>query len=591
MHKEALAVKLAEPITELSCADVIISYLQHLGIKYVFGVPGGAIEPFMNALARSERNGGPQLVVARHECGAAFMADGYYRETGKMAVVCATTGPGSTNLITGVSSAVSEEVPMLVITAQTPLPKFGKRALQESSPTAIDTVGLFRYCTRYNTLVSHPEQLETMFVSAVMAAHRIPNGPSHLSIPSDILRSRTNNKTHTPSELLTHDFCVTDDSSIKQLGERLGQVDGIALYIGGSAGKARKEIKEFIEITGAGFIAGPMGKAWVDETHPHYHGVYGFAGHSSAIALLNSKKVELIIAVGASLCEISTSGWDSALLNSRLVHVDSSAEHFTRSPMANLHVLGNLKSIFLQLNEIVRTSHKQGHQWSALPRKSIAKDMNPFSQAEKSQIYPHNGKRVKPQILMSHLASHLEDEVRIFIDAGNAWAWATHYYNRSNNKGYYRIAMEFGSMGWAIGAAIGSAMAAPTSPTLCIVGDGSYLMSAQEITVAAQQHLPVVFIVLNDAALGMVKHGQRLGGQESIGWALNEINYAAMAKSMGINSIKIKTSKELLDLNINELFRINGPTLIDVCIDQKEVPPMDDRIKGLAADGPITPGG
>ena len=132
---------------QITFADLLVDYLNQLGIDTVFGVPGGAIEPLLNALARSARNGGPRLVVARHEGGAAFMADGYYRESGKMGVVCSTTGPGATNLITGVASALLDDVPMLVITAQTPLPKFGKRALQESSCTSIDTVGIFRYVT------------------------------------------------------------------------------------------------------------------------------------------------------------------------------------------------------------------------------------------------------------------------------------------------------------------------------------------------------------------------------------------------------------------------------------------------------------
>ncbi|MGK0499527.1 MAG: acetolactate synthase-1/2/3 large subunit, partial [Oceanicoccus sp.] len=195
-----------QPALKTTYADMIVEYLARIGIEVVFGVPGGAIEPFLNALARSERRGGPRLVVARHECGAAFMADGYYRETGKMGVVCATTGPGSTNLITGVSSAMADKIPMLVITAQTPLPKFGKHALQESSCTAIDTVGMFRYCTLFNTLISHHEQLESKLVAAIMAAHRTPHGPAHISIPADVLRAPAKIKSHIHADLLNQQF-------------------------------------------------------------------------------------------------------------------------------------------------------------------------------------------------------------------------------------------------------------------------------------------------------------------------------------------------------------------------------------------------
>jgi acetolactate synthase-1/2/3 large subunit len=151
--------------------------------------------------------------------------------------------------------------------------------------------------------------------------------------------------------------------------------------------------------------------------------------------------------------------------------------------------------------------------------------------------------------------------------------------------------MGYGSMAWSIGAAIGSAIANRNAPTLCIVGDGSYLMSAQEITVAAQQKLPVVFLVLNDSAMGMVMHGQMLGQQESIGWELNEVNYALMAQAMGVDGIVIDSPEQLDALDYAALFQKNGPTLLDVRIDRNEIPPMGDRIKGLAVNGSATPGG
>lgn len=578
-------------LIQATYADLIVDYLDQLGIDTVFGVPGGAIEPLLNSLARSARRGGPRLVVARHESGAAFMADGYYRETGKMGVVCSTTGPGATNLLTGVASALADEIPMLVITAQTPLPKFGKRALQESSCTAIDTVGIFRHATLFNTLISHHEQLESKLVSAIMSAHRAPNGPVHISIPSDILRSPATINAHIHSDLLVHNFSMSDDLSIARLCEKLGRVDNVVMYIGNGVGKASKQIMEFIELTGAAFVTGPMGKTWVDERHPLYRGVYGFAGHESAKNLLQSQEVDLILAVGTDLGELGTSGWKNDLLNTKLVHIDSCIEHFTRSPMANLHVFGNIDVIFNRLLVSVREARKWGRKWMTIPgstKKNVNGGYATLSEPEKCHS---NAVPVKPQRLMCHLSKHLPEDTRIFVDAGNGWSWATHYLTRSNSDGLYRIAMGFGSMAWSIGAAIGSAVANRTAPTLCIVGDGSYLMSAQEITVAAQHKLPVVFLVLNDAAMGMVMHGQQLGNQESIGWELNTIDYAAMAQAMGVDGIVIESPAQLDELDFTSLFTKDGPTLIDVRIDRNEVPPMGDRIKGLAINGSATPGG
>ena len=576
---------------QICCADLIVDYLERLGIEKVFGVPGGAIEPLMNALARSERRGGPKLVVARHECGAAFMADGYYRETGKMGVVCSTTGPGATNLITGVASAAAEETPLLVITAQTPLPKFGKRALQESSCTAIDTVGMIRYASQMSTLVSHQEQLEGKLVAAVMAALRPPRGPAHLSIPSDVLRSPASLNHSLKPELLMQEFVAIDEQAVHALYKKIVKAKNIVIYIGKAVGAASHLVMELIERTGATFIACPMGKTWIDETHPQYRGVYGFAGHQSAKELLHYQdKIDLILALGTALGELSTRGWREDLLNDKLVHVDSTAEHFTRSSMANMHVFGNMEMIFTRLLTYLRTAKRKPGQ-SCLPQAGPRNVHGGYIQLVEEEKCLAKDSPLKPQALMTHLARRLPEDTRMFIDAGNSWCWATHYLCTRNSLGYYRIAMGYGSMGWASGAAIGSAIANPQAPTLCIMGDGSYLMSGQEITVAAQHQLPVVFIILNDSAMGMVYHGQRLGNQESIGWELNKVNYAALAQAMGIEGHIIETHRQLANLDFASLFSGNGPVLLDVRIDREEVPPMRDRVEGLAVNASATPGG
>jgi acetolactate synthase-1/2/3 large subunit len=211
----------------------------------------------------------------------------------------------------------------------------------------------------------------------------------------------------------------------------------------------------------------------------------------------------------------------------------------------------------------------------------------------------------------SYLARRLPAGTRTFFDTGNSWAWATHYYQRPESDGSFRMAMGFGAMGWAIGAAIGSSIANPKVPNVCITGDGAYLMSGQEITTAAQEKLPVVMVILNDNAYGMIMHGQRLACAEQIGYRLagdydepinkNLINFAAMAESMGIEGIVIETPEQLEAIEFERLFNKNSPTIIDIRIDADEVPPMGSRIKVLneGVDNPpgtyagetATPGG
>lgn len=577
--------KTVDPVTVINpttCSDLIVNYIHQLGIDTVFGVPGGAIEPLFNALARSERQGGPRLVVARHECGAAYMADGYYRETGKMGVVCTTTGPGATNLITGISSAMADHTPMLVITAQTALPKFGKRALQESSCTAIDTVAMMRYCTTFTTLVSHPDQLENKLISAIMAAHRNVHAPVHISVPSDVLNMTIKMPQRIHADLFFHDFAMTDDEALETLFKKVNKVDTIAVFIDEGVQAASAEVVQFCELVNAPFVVGQGGKYWVDETHPLYRGVYGFAGHSSARDVFEKGHVDLIIAVGSSLNELSTSGWDSSLLNTKLVHVDNNVEHFTRSPMANHHVCGDIDVIFKKLNQFVKSKLSLGKNWySCLPAPKVRNTLGTYAQLDEN---PHSNDYttpIKSHELFALLHKKIPENSRIYLDAGNTWAWMAHYYVNLNYKGLVRAGMGYGAMAWSIGAAVGSASANPNELTVCIVGDGAYQMSAQELSVAVQLRLPIVVMVLNDSALGMVMHGQRMAKAESIGWQLPPTNYALQARACGAIGIEVNCIKKFNELDFLDWHQIRTPVLLDIQIDKNEVPPIGQRVKGL----------
>lgn len=580
----------------LELGDLLISYLRQIGVDYVFGVPGGAIEPLYNALARGQRQGGPRAVVARHESGAAFMADGYTRETGIIGVCCSTTGPGATNLITGVASAQADNIPMLVITAQTALPNFGKGAFQESSCTAIDTVAMFRHCTVYSTLVSHPDQLEPKLLSAITNAYQLM-GPAHISIPRDIL-SRPWSATRPVADLqnLIQRPQLIDMASMERLCTKLKNARKTVLLIGHGCSHAIHNIIIFAELTGAVIISTPQGKPFLNTHHPQYLGVFGFAGHESARNAMLDEEVDWIVAIGTNMDEFSTSGWDQdALLNRKLIHIDSRTDHFSRSPMAQLHVYGNILSIFENLIERALTALHEGHpcidlrpdplsehasqederrgqgQQSCAPRQITLQDPAKFR---------GNDSPIKPQRLICELTRSFPADTRYLADTGNSFAWTTHYLH-PHQQGIYRVGMNFGAMGWAIGAAVGTAFGSPKHPVVCITGDGSYLMSGQELTVAVEYALNVIFVILNDQSLGMIKHGQQLAGAESIGHALPAIDFASIARAMGAQAFSITSLDDLLAIDFNALCEHPGPALLDVHIDAEEVPPMGVRIKTL----------
>ncbi|HEC17090.1 MAG TPA: thiamine pyrophosphate-binding protein [Sedimenticola sp.] len=580
--------------------DLLVAYLKRLSVDYVFGVPGGAIEPLYNALARSARTGGPRPVVARHEVEAAFMADGYSRATGRLGVCCATTGPGATNLITGVASAYENRIPMLVITAQTALTNFGRGALQESSCTAIDIVGMFRHCTRYSTLVSHIEQFECKLAAAILHAHGTHAGPAHLSVPRDLMCAPS--PSPEPSFNLTSQ-CWTRpishvDASVDEVLSRLQKARKVVFVIGHGCCDAIGVILDLAMHIHAEIVVTPHGKGLVSPYHPLFRGVFGFAGHDSAREALTARDVDEIIAVGVTLSEWSSNGWDdNALLHGKLIHIDADEENFTRSPMAGMHVLGSVDGIFGYLLEQIRGGDRENRwvrggagQTHASVREWLREEPVRRFRLEQESCYLDDAAPIKPQRLMHDLPRMLPSNTRYVVDSGNSVAWAIHYLHpfdrrmagkRDARSCFFDGCMEFASMGWAIGAAIGAALADRTRPVVCITGDGSLLMSGQEFTVAVQERLPVIFVILNDAALGMVKHGQRLAGAEPVGFGLPEIDYSAYAGIMGGYGHSISSPQDLAELDPEEILNRPGPTLLDVHIDREETPPIATRMKVL----------
>lgn len=591
--------RIAAPAGDL--ADLLVAYLGQMGVDRVFGVPGGHIEPLYNALARSARNGGVRHVLARHESGAGFMADGYARETGRLGVCCSTAGPGATNLLTSVACAYENHVPMLVITGQSALPVLGRHPLQESSCTGVDILAMFRPCTRYNTLVSHPEQFQHKLASALRHALQGPRGPVHLSLPADVFRSPGAAPAFDLRPLL-QPAALVDDAALHRLRQAVLAARRIVLVVGGGCAAAAPLVLQYADAIGALVVSTPDGKGLLDPSHPRYRGVFGFAGHASAEAALQDPLPDLVVAIGASLGELNSGGWSPLLLNSRLVHVDETEENLSRTPMAGLHVRGHLATVFSRLLEGLAAAapgesarHARRRDYPVPTDARVPATAGPFAA----------GAPVKPQYLLQELGRRCPPGTCFLADSGNSVGWAIHCLEpaaerrrgerrrdlrlrprvsgrRRRESPWLRLTMNFAPMGWAIGAAVGTAVAGAGRPVVCITGDGSLLMSGQELSVAVAERLDVVFVVLNDAALGMVRHGQRLAGAEAIGCDLPPTDFAALARALGAQAHVIHSAAELDALDMGALFRRRGPVLLDVRVDPDEVPPMNARLRALA---------
>ena len=547
--------------------DFLVDVLVDAGVTHVFGLPGGAVEPLFVALARHQRAGRLALVNARSESGAAFMADAYARETGRPGVVCATTGPGATNMLTAAATAMWDRVPVLFITGQTPMAKFGRGALQDSSDAGVDTVALFSAVTKSSTLVSSSEQLPQKLLTALQRAQAHPRGPVHLAIPTDILSGSV--------EATDYNRGVLGAPAAKEMAGDLQQVfrflEGahrLAVVVGDQAGPAAPALHGFCAATGASLLASYSAKGWVRHRHPSFRGLLGYGGHDSAERALAES--DAILAIGLEMREMDTAAWNRSLLSDRLVCVHVHPELVQGAYMARDVVIADPARFAGELRERA-LARRQRYEHPGTP---FAPARNPPD--------PDRPGPVRPSALFTWLSDRLPDRARIFPDAGNSWAWAVHYLDIESALGHFRLPPSQGPMGWGVAAAAGTALLTD-DPVLLIAGDGCMLHSSQEITVAVQRRRPLVVFVVNDAELGMVRHIQMLGGHEPSGTAGIPVDFAAMARAMGASGISIDSERELLDIDMRALLACDGPIVVDVRIDRDEIAPIGARVRALAA--------
>lgn len=571
MQADAAAVRTSEPRPHLcaydSLADELVSELVASGIDTFFGVPGGAIEPFFNALARKQAAGSTRVVAMRGEAGAAFAADGYFRESGRMAACTATTGPGIANLLTGTMAAHADRIPFVLITPQVALWKEGRGALQDSSMDGHDLPRILAECTRYSTTVSHPDQLPHKLSRALALAQTPPSGPVHLALPSDVLAGRASSSRSQLQQVRLPPSQPLDLAALDALTAEIFSARSPLFYVGDDAGPLCRGLRRLARTLGGAVVSSPAGKRWVGHFDPTYRGVVGFSGHSEARQAL--ERADLVVAFGATFDELSTNAWN-ALSQVPLYAVDRHAEFTYRLPNAR-PVIASTSQVIEQL-------------LACLPRDPIVSQY-PRPRGPRRVMPRSSTGRIHPCHLMQWLSDSLPEDVVVHVDAGNSFSWSTRDLVRPQPD-TYRVAMGLSTMCWAISAVIGAAVARPRR-SICISGDGSMLMSSLELTVAVQRALPVTYVVLNDHGLGMVRHGQRLSGAESIAHDIPEVRFDELARACGATGVRVACAHDLEELPLAYLQDDwGGPVVIDVCVDEEAIPPMADRVRGLAEGVP-----
>jgi len=473
-------------------AEILIDGLIQENVEVIFGYPGGVVIPIFDALYSA---GKLKLILTRHEQAAAHAADGYARATGRVGVCLATSGPGATNLITGIATAYMDSVPMVAITGQVATPHLGTDAFQEA-----DTVGISRSITKHNFLVPSIEELPVMIRQAFHIANTGRPGPVLIDIPVDISKGSMENYEY-PKEVNLRGYKPNYVGHIRQIqkaAKLIGEAKRPLIYAGGGViiSDAHRELKELAEKISAPVTLTLMGLGGFPGDHPLFTGMCGM--HGSKTANLALQQTDLLISIGARFDDRVTGKVDTFAPHAKIIHMDIDPVAISKIIKVDVPVVGDAKNILTQLNKIVdgRTPsewNRQVEQW---------KNGRLFTYTPSDTV-------IKPQAVIEELYRRTEGRAIIATEVGQNQVWAAQY-NTYTRPRQLLTSGGLGTMGFGMPAAKGAAMAMPGAVVVDIAGDGSIQMNIQELATISLNRIPVKVVILNNGYLGMVRQWQQL---------------------------------------------------------------------------------
>jgi acetolactate synthase I/II/III large subunit len=591
MRSAARAVQV-EPVTSLRVVasvtprtprmvDVFLGYLEAEGITHVFGIVGGLLYPFFAAVEASERL---TLIHARHEEGAAFMADGFARTTGRLAVSAGTSGPGATNMLTGVACAFADGVPMLVVTGQAASQALGKGAAQEASREDIDIVEMFRPVTKYSAMVTGAETLPHHLRRALRLALSGRRGPVHLNVPVD-LWAKASEETWFDPRTYRPETRGFDRRAVQRAAEALLAAEYPVILAGSgvAAAEAQDHLRALVELLPARVATSPKGKGVFPEDDPHSLGILGNAGHRDARDTILGTEVDVLFTVGASLSETSTFNWDPRLRPGKaLIQLDVDVDRIGRNYPVDVPLVGDAQAILVELayhiHRLIRDGASPASRWAECAPLTRGHARYEDGAARTSDQVP-----VTPQRWRVDLEEVLPHDAIVFSDIGGHMLFNLHHLSVGRGQRFF-INLGFGSMGHGTVAPIGAALAAPDRPVFALVGDGCFAMNGMDLITAAEHDVPVIWIVENNNMHGITWHCSKLlSGGTPMRAALyrRPLEVAALARAMGIHARIVERPGQMQDA-VREALRLGGPAVIEVRVDGSVAPPLGERAKSLA---------
>lgn len=540
-------------MAEKSGADILVETLLDLGVDTVFGYPGGAVLPIYDALYEHPKI---KHILVRHEQAATHAAEGYARSIGKPGVVLVTSGPGATNAVTGITDALMDSIPMVVITGQVATNLIGTDAFQEA-----DTIGITRHCTKHNYLVKKPSDLAAVVQEAFHIATQGRPGPVVIDIPKNVQVAAAEFARHTGKGNSRYQPQTEGDfKAINAAAEMIMNAKAPVLYTGGgiinSGPKASETLRELAELLGCPVTSTLMGLGAFPASSDKWLGMLGMHGTFEANMAMN--KADLVICLGARFDDRITGRIDAFSPNSKKIHVDIDRSSINKTIRVDLPVIGDVGRVMEQLLAVLkgrRFATPDHEEWWARIR---------GWRATNCLDYPENKQEIMPQKAIRKLweATH-EREPIITTEVGQHQMWAAQHFDfESPNK--WLTSGGLGTMGYGLPAAIGAQLGNPDALVIDIAGEASIQMNIQELGTATQYRLPVKLFILNNEYMGMVRQWQELTYESRYSNSYSDSlpDFVKLAESYGWTGIRIEDPADL-ESGIRQMLDTDGPVLVD----------------------------
>lgn len=544
-------------------AFALIDSLKRHGVKHIFGYPGGAILPIYDELYRAEAAGDIQHILVRHEQGAAHAADGYARATGKVGVCFGTSGPGATNLVTGIATAHMDSIPMVIITGQVPLAAIGSDAFQET-----DIFGITLPIVKHSYVVRDPKDMARIVAEAFHVASTGRPGPVLIDVPKDVAATEFDYVPVEPGTVKLPGYRPTVKGNPRQINAAVNLISQSRqplLYVGGGAiaAGAHPEIQELAELFNIPVTTTLMGKGSFDENHPLAVGMLGM--HGTAYANFAVSECDLLIAVGARFDDRVTGKLDEFASRAQVIHIDIDPAEVGKNRAPEVPIVGDVRQVLMDL---LRRCHEVGASADPSQTKAWLERINRWRE-DYPLVVPQRPDSLTPQEVIVELGSQAP-HAYYTTDVGQHQMWSAQFLK--NGPRQWISSAGLGTMGYGMPAAMGVKVALPNEQVICISGDASFQMNLQELGTLAQYGINVKTLIINNGWQGMVRQWQEAFYGERYSCSNMEVgmpDFVMLAQAYGIKGMVIQRRDQLKDA-IAEMLAYNGPVLVDARVARNE---------------------